>query len=193
MRFLLLNATPLAALALFGCHDTYSQDPKVATAYAAAAGGVAVAQAVAAAHSSDYAPASYATSPSGELHSARDYALRAVNRIREDHALPPLTPSDSLHEFAQRGSEWLEEDHQPHDHLASDARCAKCGENQGSSVGEPAAPVEVQIDGALRAMMADDPQARGNLLSASWRFVGVGVVGAGGAMYLTIDFADGVF
>jgi len=149
MRFLLL-ASPLATCALLGCHDAYSQDPKVAGAYAAAAGSIAVAQAIAA-HSSDYAPASYEPSPSSTLQASRDYALRAINRIRADHSLPPLTPSASLSEFAQRGSEWLEEDHVPHHHIVSDARGVSCGESQGSAQGESAAPAEVQIDAARDA------------------------------------------
>jgi uncharacterized protein YkwD len=181
----------LALGAPVACRDGYnSQDPKVAAAVAGAAAGIAVAQAVAE-HSADTAGRSWSPGAARDLPSLRDYTLRAINRIRADHALPPLTPSAPLNEYAQRGSEWLEEDHQPRRHFFSDARCSRCEENQSRADGEPAAPVEVQIDTALSAMMLDGTQRRANLLSPVWRFVGVGIVGAGSAMYLTIDFAEG--
>jgi uncharacterized protein YkwD len=183
-------AAPLAACALLACEDTYSQNPKVAAAYAAAAAGITVAQAVAAAHAPDTSGPDYSYAAANDVRPLREYALRTVNRIRADHALPPLTPSPSLTEFAQRGSEWLAEDHQPRRHLLSDARCTRCGENQGSTQGEAPGPPEAQIDAAIRRMMADDAEPRANLLSASWRFIGVGIVGPGDAMYFTIDFAE---
>jgi uncharacterized protein YkwD len=195
MRPALLVAPFALSLAfLAGCVDTYSQDPKVAAAYAGAAAGVAVAQAVAASKSSDsLASGDSLASPASHLRALRDYTLRAINRIRADHSLPALTPSDSLNEFAQRGSEWLEQDHQPRHHLLSDARCSRCGENQGRAAGEIAGPAEEQIDAALRAMMKDEGDPRANLLSASWRFVGLGITNPGGAMFFTVDFTDVAF
>lgn len=192
-RLLLVASFSLAGVA--GCVDTYSQDPKVAAAYAGAAAGVAVAQAVAASKSSDStAGGDSLASPASHLRALRDYTLRAINRIRADHSLPALTPSDSLNEFAQRGSEWLEQDHQPRHHLLSDARCtARCGENQGRAEGEFAGPAEEQIDAALRAMMKDEGDPRANLLSTNWRFVGLGITNPGGAMFLTVDFTDVAF
>jgi uncharacterized protein YkwD len=178
---------------LAGCPDTYSQDPKVAAAYAGAAAGLAVAQAVAESHTPDAPVADSIGGHSKSLPSLRSYALQAINRIRADHSLPALTPSASLNEFAQRGSEWLEEDHQPRHHLLSDARCAHCGENQGNVEGEPAGLAEVQIDKALARMMKDEADPRANLLSTSWRFVGIGITNPGAAMFLTMDFADVAF
>ena len=180
---------PLAPLAV-ACVDTYSQDPKVAAGYAGAAAGIAVAQAVAASRASDAPVAESAGGPAATLRALRSYTVGAINRVRADHSLAPLTPSAPLDEFAQRGSEWLEDDHQPHHHLLSDARCTRCGENQGSPHGEPAAPAEVQIDAAIRKMMADEGEPSSNLLSPSWRFIGVGITGPGAAMFLTLDFAE---
>ena len=179
----------VAAALLLGCASNYSRDPKVAGAYAGAAAGIAVAQAIAS-HAAEGASGSSISGPTMDLFAARDYTLRAINRLRAEHVLPPLSPSAPLSDFAQIGSEWLGEDHQPHRHVKADARCARCGENQGNADGEPAAPVEVQIDGALREMMRDDGERRANLLSPTWRFVGVGIVNAGGAMALTIDFSE---
>jgi uncharacterized protein YkwD len=184
----------LAPLALAGCPDTYSQDPKVAAAYAGAAAGIAVAQAVANGKSSDTPAGETAANPTSRLRALREYALRAINHLRADHSLPALTPSDPLNEFAQRGSEWLADDHQPRHHLQSDARCAsRCGENQGSAGGEIAAPAEAQIDAALQKMMEDAGDSRANLLSTNWRFVGLGITSPGGAMYFTVDFTDVAF
>jgi uncharacterized protein YkwD len=187
-------AVLLAACALVACRDGYySQDPKVAGAVAAAAGGIAVAQGIAA-HSADVSAGSSFNPPlSDDLPPIRDYALRAINRIRAEHALSPLTPSTRLNEFAQGGSEWLEGDHRLHGHLQADARSAGCQENQGNPWGEPAAPPEVQIDAALARMMSSDPESRANLLSTRLRFVGIGVSGRGGAMYLTLDFTEVAF
>ncbi len=178
------------ALMLAGCEDHYSQDPKVAAAYAGAAAAVTIAQAVAEAHADDPPPASGAPDPTTDVRLLRSYAVQAINRIRAERSLAPLTPSPALDEFAQRGSEWLESDHQPRRHLLSDARCTRCGENQGSAQGEIVAPAQVQIDAAFRTMMSADGEPRKNLLSGSWRFVGVGIKNPGNDMYLTIDFAE---
>jgi uncharacterized protein YkwD len=181
----------LALGAPLACRDGYySQDPKVAAAVAGAAAGIAVAQAIAE-HSTDNAGGGGILPEARDLPSLREYTLRAINRLRADHSLPLLTRSATLNEFAQRGSEWLEEDNQPRHHFSSDARCVRCEENQIRTDGESAAPAEVQIDTALNAMMLDGTQRRANLLSPVWRFVGVGIVGAGSTMYLTIDFAEG--
>jgi uncharacterized protein YkwD len=188
------RAVPLLFVgALAACHDSYySQDPKVAAAVAGAAGGLAVAQA-AASHAADVSGgSSFPPSASDDLPVMRDYALRAMNRLRADHALPPLAPSASLNEFAQAGSEWLETDHRPHGHRASDARGGSVTESQGLPTGEPAAPPEVQIDTALARMMNDEGD-RANLLSPRWRFVGIGVSGHGGGMFLTFDFTEVAF
>jgi hypothetical protein len=172
------------------CHDSYySQDPKVAAAVAGAAGGIAVAQA-AAQHNADVsAGSSFPPSPSDDLPPMRDYALRAINRLRADHGLPPLAPSAPLSSFAQAGSERLEADHTLHAHRDADARGGSVTESQGDPRGEPAAPPEVQIDRALARMMNDDAD-RANLLSTRSRFVGIGVSGHGGGMFLTFDFTE---
>jgi hypothetical protein len=174
---------------LLACSEHYSNDPKVAAGYAAAAGGLAIAQAVASAHSTPPSTRESPSSVTNELHALRDYAVEAINRFRAEHGIPRVTASRPLVEFAQRGSEWLQEDHQPKSHLLSDARCSRCGEIQGRAQGEPAAKVEGQIDTALRAIRSD-PDRSAILLAPNWQFVGVGIVNPGGEMYLTIDLSE---
>ncbi len=182
----------VVACGVSACRDQYSQDPKFAGAVAAAAGGIAIAQG-AMQHAADVSGgSSFPAAPEDELRPLREYALRALNRVRADHELPPFAPSGPLTEFAQSGSEWLEGDHRAHAHRDGDARGHDVAEAQGTPTGEPAAPPEVQIDHAIARMLNDEGD-RAVLLSERGRFAGVGISGHGGAMFLTFDFTEAAF
>ena len=137
---------------LDACHEQYSNDPKVAGAYAAAAGGLAVAQAAAAAQANN-APSNREApiSRAADLHALREYTVNAINRLRTARDALRVSSSDPLHRFAQRGSEDLRADHERGKHLWADERCSsRCGEIQGAAYGEPAAPPADESDPAAQ-------------------------------------------
>jgi hypothetical protein len=191
LRRWVLHAAFVASFAMLAaCHEQYSNDPKVAAAYAGAAAGIAVAAAVAAAQANNMVSnREVPNSNAGDLHALREYTVRAINRLRTARDALGVSSSPPLHEFAQWGSERLRADHESGKHLRGDERCSsRCGEIQGAAHGEPAALPEAQIDTALERMQ-NDPERSATLLAPDWRFVGVGIVQPGGEMYLTIDLS----
>jgi uncharacterized protein YkwD len=124
---------------------------------------------------------------------ARDYTLRYINGVRRLNGVGPIQLDDALNAFAQAGSEELAQDHRPLQHFIEhqgELGVAAGAENQGASDGAPPGPIEDQIGEILGAMMRE---GRGGahhdtMLAPDWNKLGVGIVGPGERMYLTMDF-----
>lgn len=131
------------------------------------------------------------------------YNVDRVNAYRGAHGLAPLRYDANISAFARAGSERLARDHTPHAHFAEHVRGApgfgsRSAENQGDPGGVPAlasdrvASAKKQIDLLLKLMMDEGPGGghHDNILNPRFRRIGVGLVDAGGRLYLTNDFSD---
>jgi uncharacterized protein YkwD len=131
------------------------------------------------------------------------YNVDRVNEFRAQKGLGPLLYDAKISAFARRGSEQLARDHTPHAHFAANAQGApvfgsKAAENQGDPGGVPSLDADAtrnghkQIDIMLRLMMDEGPGGGhyDNMMNPRFRRVGVGLVYAGGKLYMTNDFSD---
>jgi uncharacterized protein YkwD len=134
-----------------------------------------------------------ATGAQAASYSTSSYAARLlaqVNDAREQHGLQPLTLAAGTTTVAAGWTEHLAGvqalSHNPS--LAGDLashgsrRWSTYGENVG--VGSPSDP-----DGLFAAYM-NSPEHRDNILTSSYRFVGVAVVFSGSRAWNTFDFVD---
>ena len=174
-----------------------------AVATAAIAGGLTVADQVAAERAARNAP-THGEYPSGcavsdcysdadlSLDEARNYALAHVNHARASGGAPPLALDYGLNAFAQAGSKQLARDHRPHQHIADEPRtCFQCSEEQSDPQGLTFAPVRDQVLGVLDGMMSQGPGSptHDNLLAPGWHRLGVGIANPDGLTYVTLDLA----
>ena len=131
------------------------------------------------------------------------YNVDRVNAYRAQKRLPPVLYDAKISAFARRGSERLSRDHVPHAHFAANAKGApgfgsRAAENQGDPNGVPALDSDPtrngrkQIDLMLKLMMDEGPGGGhyDNMMNARFRRIGVGLVYAGGKLYMTNDFSD---
>ncbi len=133
------------------------------------------------------------------------YNVERVNAYRAQKTLPALLYDAKISSFATRGSERLSRDHTPHANFAENAKNAappgfgsRSAENQGDPGGvpqldaDPVANGKKQIDIMLKLMMDEGPGGGHyeNIVNPRFRRVGIGIVYAGGKMYLTNDFSD---
>lgn len=145
--------------------------------------------------------ASHADVHRGTLHAARDATLCLLNRVRGRAGLPPLRLSPRLSRAARKHSrDMVRRQYFAHDSLDGRSPFVRMrathyvprnarwwlGENIGWGSGSLAEPVAL-----VRAWM-HSPGHRANILSRSFRDVGIGIapgspVGGGGATYTT-DF-----
>ena len=131
------------------------------------------------------------------------YNVDRVNAYRAQKGLRPLLYDAKVSAFARRGSEQLARDHTPHAHFAANAKGAaelgtKSAENQGDPNGVPpleADPVrngKKQIDVMLQLMFDEGPGGGhyDNMMNPDLRRIGIGLVYAGGKLYLTNDLSN---
>ena len=131
------------------------------------------------------------------------YNVDRLNAYRAQKGLAPLLYDAKISAFARTGSEELADDHDPHAHFRAHADGApgfgsRSAENQGDPSGVGPMDLDAttngkkQIDVMLRMMMDEGPGGGHyeNIVSARFRRVGVGLVYAGGRLYLTNDFSD---
>jgi uncharacterized protein YkwD len=132
------------------------------------------------------------------------YNVERINAYRATKNLPPLLYDAKISAFARAGSDRLSRDHHPHAHFAENMKSAPPGfgsrsaENQGDPSGVPPMAAEAvangrkQIDAMLQLMMDEGPGGGhyDNMMNARFRRVGIGLVYAGGKLYLTNDFSD---
>jgi hypothetical protein len=131
------------------------------------------------------------------------YNVDRINHYRAQKGLPPLLYDAKISAFATRGSEQLSRDHAPHAHFAEKSQGApgfgsRSAENQGDPNGvpplapDPMTSGKKQIDIMLKLMMDEGPGGGHyeNIVNTKYRRVGVGLVNAGGRLYLTNDFSD---
>lgn len=129
--------------------------------------------------------------------------LDRVNGYRAQKGLPALLYDSHISAFATRGSEQLSRDHTPHAHFAANAQGARgfgsrSAENQGDPNGVPSMAPDAftngkrQIDIMLKMMMDEGPGGGHyeNIVNPRYRRIGIGLVYAGGKLYLTNDFSD---
>jgi uncharacterized protein YkwD len=141
----------------------------------------------------------------------RQHNLDVVNKYRTMGNLPPLALDGQLSAFALAGSQELSMDHIPHQHFAnaiadgsvwSNGFRTQAGENQGDPNGwrvlssDPTSNELSQIDDIQQSMYAEGPgtgAAHGhynNIMSTTFKRVGVGLLEVSGMLYLTNDFSD---
>jgi hypothetical protein len=131
------------------------------------------------------------------------YNVDHINHYRAQKGLAPLLYDANISAFARRGSEQLSHDHTPHAHFAANAKGApgfgsRAAENQGDPGGVPVLDPDPnrngrqQIDVMLKLMMDEGPGGGhyDNMMNGSFRRVGVGLVYAGGRLYMTNDFSN---
>jgi uncharacterized protein YkwD len=131
------------------------------------------------------------------------YNVERINAYRAKGGLSPLLYDAKISAFARAGSERLAQDHVPHANFAAHAQGApgfgsKGAENQGDPAGVPAMDADAlrsgkkQIDVMLDLMMGEGPGGGhyDNMMNPSFRRVGIGLVYAGGRLYMTNDFSD---
>ncbi len=131
------------------------------------------------------------------------YNVERVNAYRAQGGLPPLKYDAKMSSFARKGSEELSEDHTPHAHFHDHIEGAsgfgsRSAENQGDPSGVPALDADAkksgkkQIDLMLKLMMDEGPGGGhyDNIMNGHLRRIGIGLVYAGGKLYLTNDFSD---
>jgi uncharacterized protein YkwD len=131
------------------------------------------------------------------------YNVDRINAYRAQKGLAPLLYDAKISAFARAGSDRLADDHEPHANFKAHADGApgfgsRSAENQGdpSGVGpmdrDAVTSGKKQIDVMLRLMMDEGPGGGHyeNIVNARFRRVGVGLVYAGGRLYLTNDFSD---
>lgn len=188
------------AVCVTGCKNPSTAS---AVATAAVAGGLAVADRLAAAHAPRQVGPRFEY-PTGcavsdcyfdeeiSLDEARDLAVAYVNRVRASSGVEKVSLDYALNAYAQAGSKVVARDHRPHTHIAGDpAACFPCGEEQSDPQGLPPAPVRDQVLGVLDGLMSagQSPASRDNILSPGWRRIGVGIANPDGVTYVTLDFA----
>ena len=131
------------------------------------------------------------------------YNVDRVNAFRAKGGLAPLKYDAKMSKFARKGSEELSEDHTPHkyfhDHIeGASGFGSRSAENQGDPNGVPALDADAkksgkkQVDMMLELMMDEGPGGGhyDNIMNAKLRRIGIGLVYAGGKLYLTNDFSD---
>lgn len=131
------------------------------------------------------------------------YNVDRINAYRAQKSLHALLYDAKISAFARSGSERLSRDHAPHAHFAANAKGApgfgsRSAENQGDPGGVPALDADPlangrkQIDVMMKMMMDEGPGGghHDNMMNPSFRRVGVGLVYAGGRLYLTNDFSN---
>jgi uncharacterized protein YkwD len=132
------------------------------------------------------------------------YNVERVNAYRAKGGLGPLLYDAPISKFARAGSEQLAHDHTPHAHFAANAKGApgfgsRAAENQGDPSGVPALLQgdrtkngQQQVDLMLKLMMDEGPGGGhyDNMMNASYRRLGIGLVYVDGRLYLTNDFSD---
>lgn len=134
------------------------------------------------------------------------YNVQEINRYRSTKGLGPVLYDAKISAFATRGSQQLSRDHTPHAHFAANATGStpppgfgsRSAENQGDPAGVPSLdpdPVKngkKQVDIMLKLMMDEGPGGGhyDNMMNPKFRRVGIGLVYAGGRLYMTNDFSD---
>lgn len=131
------------------------------------------------------------------------YNVERVNAYRAEKGLPALLFDAKISAFAHAGSDQLSHDHSPHAHFAANIKGAagfgsRSAENQGDPSGVPPLDANAstsgrkQIDVMLKLMMDEGPGGGHyeNMMSTRYRRIGVGLVYAGGKLYMTNDFSD---
>lgn len=131
------------------------------------------------------------------------YNVEQINRYRSAKGLGPLLYDAKVSAFARQGSERLSRDHAAHAHFAANARGApgfgsRSAENQGDPAGVPSLDADPgrngrkQVDLMLKLMMDEGPGGghHDNMMNPRFRRVGIGLVYAGGKLYMTNDFSD---
>lgn len=131
------------------------------------------------------------------------YNVDRVNAFRAKGGLAPLKYDAKMSSFARKGSEELSEDHTPHkyfhDHIeGASGFGSRSAENQGDPSGVPALDSDAkksgrkQVDLMLQLMMDEGPGGGhyDNIMNGKLRRIGIGLVYAGGKLYLTNDFSD---
>jgi uncharacterized protein YkwD len=148
-----------------------------------------------------FAPAALAGVRDTSLESS---VLAQINQVRADHGLPPLRPSAKLTAAAQQHTEEMGLDgyfaHESVDHSAFWKRVSRWYPSSGWSswsVGENllwASPAVSSFDAVM--MWMNSPEHRANLLSRTWREIGLSAEhfdaapGAFGGAPVTIVTAD---
>ena len=132
------------------------------------------------------------------------YNVEQINRYRGAKGLGPVLYDAKISAFATKGSERLSKDHKAHAHFGANVDGApgfgsRSAENQGDPAGVPVIdPSDAvkngkkQIDVMLKLMMDEGPGGghHDNMMNPRFRRVGIGLVYAGGRLYLTNDFSD---
>jgi len=129
------------------------------------------------------------------------YNVERVNAYRAKKAVAPVVYDAAISTFATRGSERLARDHAPHAHFMANGKgffTSAAAENQGDPNGvpvldaDPAKNGRRQVDTMLELMFAEGPGGGhyDNMMNARFRRIGVGLVYAGGKLYMTNDFSE---
>lgn len=134
------------------------------------------------------------------------YNVEQINKYRSTKSLGPVLYDTKISGFATRGSQQLSKDHTPHAHFAANATGptpppgfgSRSAENQGDPSGVPSMDADAvrngkkQIDIMLKMMMDEGPGGGhyDNMMNPKFRRVGIGLVYAGGKLYMTNDFSD---
>ena len=134
------------------------------------------------------------------------YNVEQINKYRSTKGLGPVLFDSKITAFATRGSQQLSKDHTPHAHFAANATGStpppgfgsRSAENQGDPSGVPSMDADAvkngkkQIDIMLKMMMDEGPGGGhyDNMMNPKFRRVGIGLVYAGGKLYMTNDFSD---
>jgi uncharacterized protein YkwD len=134
------------------------------------------------------------------------YNVEQINRYRSTKGLGPVLYDSKISSFATRGSQQLSRDHTPHAHFAANATGptpppgfgSRSAENQGDPGGVPSMDGDAakngkkQVDIMLKMMMDEGPGGGhyDNMMNPRFRRVGIGLLYAGGKLYMTNDFSD---
>jgi hypothetical protein len=131
------------------------------------------------------------------------YNVERVNAYRATKGLEPVLYDAKISAFARNGSERLSKDHVAHAHFMANAKGhpafgPRNAENQGDPNGVPSLDADAttngrkQIDIMLKLMFDEGPGGGhyDNMMNPRYRRIGVGLVDAGGKMYMTNDFSD---
>lgn len=134
------------------------------------------------------------------------YNVERLNAYRTPRGLAPLLYDTKISAFARAASERLARDHSAHAHFREGMKQSplppgfgsRSAENQGDPRGVPEMdpdPVKngkKQIDIMLKLMMDEGPGGghHDTIVNPDLRRVGVGLVYAGGKLYMTNDFSD---
>lgn len=129
--------------------------------------------------------------------------VEQINKYRKAKGLEPVLYDAKISAFATEASKRLSKDHKAHAHFAAAAQGSpgfgsRIAENQGDPSGVPALDPDpmkngkLQIDTMLKLMMDEGPGGghHDNMMNPRFRRVGVGLVYAGGKLYMTNDFSN---